>query len=119
MKSEKNPKISKILTSEINVQYNELGNHKSGELIGLAQGALNGFCSGISIYHSEEYGTPGIHSDQEAFYVIEGIGYAKVGNEEFKISSGSAFIALPGVPHTIRKTKDSKHVKVLWVHGAV
>lgn len=92
---------------------------RSGLLIDASHGAIKGFCSGITYYVSDEYGKPGVHEDQEGFYILEGTGTAKVGDEEFAISPGSSFIAAKGVPHTIKRDTKTKHVKVLWFHGAV
>ncbi|MGO8702506.1 MAG: cupin domain-containing protein [Candidatus Brocadiia bacterium] len=90
-----------------------------GQLIGAEQGATNGFCIGIAFYDQEVYGTPGVHDDQEGFYVLAGQGTAKVGDEEFEIRPGTAYIAQKGVPHSVKKRPGSKPVKLLWSHGAV
>ena len=66
------------------------------------------FCMGVSHYASTEYGKPGIHDDQEGFYILQGTGTAKVGDEEFAVSPGSAFIANKGVPHTMKRDAASK-----------
>ncbi len=105
----------------IHVQENEVfAKHAGGgPLIGPEQGATNGFCIGIAFYDQEVYGTPGVHDDQEGFYVLAGEGVAKVGNEEFEIRPGTAYIAQKGVPHSVKKRPGSKPVKLLWTHGAV
>jgi mannose-6-phosphate isomerase-like protein (cupin superfamily) len=95
------------------------GKPAGGLLIGPEQGAARGYCMGIVIYDKEEYGAPGVHEDQEGFYVISGRGIAKVGDEEFPIRPGTAFIAHKGVPHSVKKSPGSMPVKVLWSHGAV
>ena len=100
------------------VKIHENG-HAGAELIGSDNGATNGFCLGVSAYYLETYGEPGVHDDQEGFYVLEGTGTAKVGNEEFEIAPGSAFIALQGVPHSIKRNSGSAPIKVVWTHGAV
>lgn len=89
-----------------------------GLLIGKSHGATNGFSMGISYYASAEYGTPGIHDDQEGFYILEGRGMARVGEQEFPVTAGTAFIANKGVPHTMKRDADSPTIKVLWCHGA-
>ena len=92
---------------------------RGGTLIDATNGAVKGFCMGISYYDSETYGEPGVHEDQEGFYVLDGTGVAKIGEEEFRVCPGTAFIATKGVPHTIKRDASSGPVKVLWSHGAV
>ena len=95
------------------------GGRRAGLLLGEAQGAVHGFCIGISSCDLVEYATPGVHDDQEGFYVIEGRGTAQVGDIEFPIRPGSSFIAVKGVPHRMKRDRDSGPLKVLWAHGAV
>jgi mannose-6-phosphate isomerase-like protein (cupin superfamily) len=92
---------------------------RGGLLIDASHGAIKGFCMGITYYTATDYGTPGVHDDQEGFYIIEGSGTAKVGSQEFRITPGSSFIAAKGVPHTMKKDPASPPVKALWCHGAV
>jgi len=89
------------------------------QLIGPEQGAIKGFCIGITFYDKEAYNPPGVHDDQEGFYVLAGRGTAKVGDEEFEIRPGTAYIAQKGVPHSVKKKPGSQPVKLLWSHGAV
>jgi mannose-6-phosphate isomerase-like protein (cupin superfamily) len=88
-------------------------------LIGTAQGAVKGYCLGLTICTSETYASTGIHDDQEGFYVIEGHGMARMGDVEFEIRPGTAFLAKAGMPHSVRKFPDSVPLKLLWSHGAV
>lgn len=104
--------------NETEIEYQMNSNHKGGELIGIRHGAENRFSMGISYYFLEEYAAPGVHEYQEGFYVLEGNGYAKIGDEEFEIFPGMSFIARAGEPHTIKKKKGSVQVKVLWASGA-
>lgn len=108
-----------INTHEDNIRFESNESHKGGNLIDESNGAKNGFCMGISYYHLTEFSAPGVHEDQEGFYVLEGFGAASIGGEVFDISPGSSFVALDGVPHSIRRHKDSLPVKVLWSHGAI
>ena len=66
-----------------------------------------------------EYAAPGIHADQEGFIVLEGPGWAIVGEEEFRLEPETSFIAPAGTPHRIRRDPDSVPVKVFWFHAAV
>ena len=92
---------------------------RGGTLIGPAQGAVGGYCLGITRCDREEYSAPGVHEDQEGFYVLEGRGMARVGAEEFEIGPGTAFLVAKGVPHTVRRLPGSPTLKLLWSHGAV
>jgi mannose-6-phosphate isomerase-like protein (cupin superfamily) len=108
-----------IAVHEDNVEMYRDATVAGAELIGQANGATNGFCVGVGIYYLDTYLEPGVHDDQEGFYVVEGTGTARVGNAEFAIRPGSAFIAQKGVPHAIKRDADSGPVKVAWSHGAV
>jgi mannose-6-phosphate isomerase-like protein (cupin superfamily) len=108
-----------IKSYESGLQFHDAQTHKGAELIGEKNGAKNGFCLGISYYFAEEFGHPGIHDDQEGFYILEGTGQAKIGEEVFKIFPGVSFIAHAGVLHEIIKDAQSVPVKVLWSHGAL
>ena len=90
-----------------------------GLLIGSQHGAVQGFCLGVAVYDQVEYNPPGVHDDQEGFYVLEGRGMACVGAEDFEIRPGSAFIAAKGVPHSMKRHPDSGPIRVLYAHGAV
>lgn len=100
-----------------NLQYTTNDTHKSGNLIDASVGAKNHFSIGISEYFTEEFGSMGIHEIQEGFYVLEGTGYAKVGNEIFPIKKGDSFLVPAGVKHVLKKDKESINLKVLWAHG--
>ena len=92
--------------------------HTSIPLLGEANGCSGGCCSGISIYHLDEYNPPGVHSDQEGFYVLEGTGWVRIGEEEIRIRPETAFLVPPGKAHSIRREKESGPVKVFWFHAA-
>lgn len=108
-----------IHNHENQIQFHQADNHQGGTLIDAMQGAQNGFCMGISLYTSSDYGKPGIHDDQEGFYVIEGSGTARVGDQEIPLCSGSGFIVPAGTPHSLKKDPAATVLKVLWAHGAI
>ena len=93
--------------------------HVSYPLLKAEHGCLNGFSSGFTIYTATQYTPPGAHEDQEGFVVVEGWGWAKVGNEEFHLEPDTCFIAPAGVAHAIKKDRDSPDLKVCWFHGAI
>ncbi len=105
--------------NEKNISYLENLTHRGGSLIDEKAGAKNNFSMGISEYFAEEFNDPGIHDIQEGFYVLEGKGYAKIGENEFKVIKGDSFIVPAGVMHTLKKDKEVNLLKVLWSHGAV
>jgi quercetin dioxygenase-like cupin family protein len=92
--------------------------HVSYPMLGPQHGCANGFSSGFTICHGTEYNPPGAHDDQEGFVVMEGRGWAKVGNEEFRVAPDTCFIVPAGVPHALKKDPDSPDLKVCWFHGA-
>lgn len=105
--------------NENDVVYHQNETHSSAALIDSRLGAENNFSMGISKYFLVEFGESSVHEDQEGFYVIEGSGAVKIGNEVIEIFQGDSFIVPCGTPHTLKKNKDSKELKVLWCHGAV
>ncbi|MCE9613599.1 MAG: cupin domain-containing protein [Lentisphaerae bacterium] len=108
-----------IETHEDHLPADPSTGRRAGMLIDATQGAVNGYCMGTAYYDGTTYREPGVHDDQEGFYVLEGTGTAKVGGGEFRIRPGSAFIAAKGVPHTMKRDPESGPIKVLWSHGAV
>ncbi len=84
-----------------------------------SHGCVAGFCCGITIYTALEYPTSGVHEDQEGFVVMEGNGWAKIGDQEMALEPDMCFIAPAGTPHSIKRDPDSKYVKVCWFHGAI
>ena len=101
------------------VQGVQMEGHVSFPMLTESHGCVAGFSSGITIYTTTEYPTPGVHQDQEGFVVMEGTGWARVGDEEYRLEPDVCFIAPAGVEHTIRRDSDAEHVKVCWFHGAI
>lgn len=93
---------------------------RSHRFLTAENGCINGCASGTTIYADYEFSDkPGVHADQEGFYVLEGEGYAKLGDLEFPIKAGDSFIALPGVAHTIKTKRGCQPVKVFWFHSGI
>ena len=83
-------------------------------------GCLGGCTSGTTIYAGYEFSAhPGVHEDQEGFYVLEGGLYIRLGDLEFPIEAGDSFIALPGVPQAVEYGVIEPEVNVFWFHSAV
>ena len=92
---------------------------KSIELLSEANGCVAGCRAGVTYYQNTEYKKPGIHDDQEGFIVLKVSGMALIGDEEFAIEEGTAFIAPKGTPHTIKSNSNDEPVLVFWFHSAV
>ena len=97
----------------------EISEGGSVRILDEKNGCVAGCNAGITIYSGTEYGKGGRHKDQEGFYVLEGEGMAKFGEEEFPVYPGVAMVAPVGVHHIIKRNPDSVPVKVFWFHSAV
>jgi len=82
-------------------------------------GCLAGCRTGLLLYTQEEYKQSGVHEDQEGFFVLEGVGTAVVGENEFSISPGSCFIVPPGLYHSIKRDGTCDYIKLFFFHAAV
>lgn len=76
----------------------------------------SGCCAGLNYYFSADYPAPGLHDDNEGFYVISGTGSAIVGDEETDIRPGTFFYAPAGVKHAIRKAPESEPLQIVLFH---
>ncbi len=100
--------------------YTELASlWEKGILLSDENGCVDGCRAGISWYEDTEYRGGGSHEDQEGFFVLEGSGFAKIGDEEFPVTPGTAFIAPAHTLHTIRRDGNCPHVAVFWFHSAL
>ena len=93
--------------------------HVTYKLLNEDNGCIAGCCTGISVYTTTEYPTANFHEDQEGFVVLEGTGWAKIGDQEFKFEPEMSFLAPAGVRHSIKREPNSSPVKVFWFHSAV
>lgn len=93
--------------------------HTTYRMLNESHGCVAGFSSGITIHTATEYPPAGAHDDQEGFVVMEGSGWAKVGDEERHLEPEMCFVAPAGVPHAMKRDPDSPHLKVCWFHGAI
>ena len=77
---------------------------------------IAGVTASDAAYYNTAYPAPGVHEDNEGFYVYAGHGYARVGDEEQPIAEGSCFYAPAGVPHQVRRAEDCEAVRVFLFH---
>jgi mannose-6-phosphate isomerase-like protein (cupin superfamily) len=97
-------------------QYDD---RRSADLVGTAAiPTTSGFNVGVAWYTAEEFGTPQVHEDQEAVFVISGVGELRVGDDVVPLRPGTAVYVPPGTAHGGRRTSDEP-VMVVYSHGAV
>ena len=84
-----------------------------------AHGCTNGCCTGVSVFSNTEYPKVSRHEDQEGFMVLEGTGWARVGEEEIPLEPETSFIVPAGVGHAVKKNPDSKPIKIFWFHAGI
>lgn len=84
-----------------NAEVQNAPGHDGYTLLDEANGCVTGCCAGIIDYFATDYADPGIHTDQEGFYVIAGKGVALLGDQEMKLDPGVSFIVPAGLSHTI------------------
>jgi mannose-6-phosphate isomerase-like protein (cupin superfamily) len=105
--------------SEANIAPTHFPDRWSKDLIGTAAlPTTSGFNLGRACYTATAFGTPQVHADQEAVFVISGVGELKVGGEVIPLEPGVAVYVGPGVEHCARRTTDEP-VQVVYCHGAV
>jgi mannose-6-phosphate isomerase-like protein (cupin superfamily) len=102
--------------SEDMVGRSEYPDRWSKDLITAECGATGGFNLGVACYTSKEFGPIQVHDDQEAVYVISGVGEIKLGDQVFPVRPGSAAYIPKGMPHATRRTGEEP-VKLVYTHG--
>ena len=101
------------------VKKNQRPDYTSQYLVDEKNGCVAGCKTGISSHTKTEYPNSQAHEDQEGFLVLDGTGWAKVGDQEFKLEPETAFIVPAGVQHTIKRDENSVDLRVFWFHAAI
>jgi mannose-6-phosphate isomerase-like protein (cupin superfamily) len=78
---------------------------------------LAGFSLGIAQYHSKEFGTPQIHGDQEALYVVSGVGDILLDEAVVHVESGTAIYVPSGCRHAAR-TMGDQPLLIVYAHAS-
>ncbi len=92
--------------------------HHIHNLLNQWWGTTNGFNSLVGVYTSKDFVITATHTDQQMFYVIEGKGWALVGEKIFPIFPGACWFVPPNKKHGIKCAANCKEVKAFVVHGA-
>jgi mannose-6-phosphate isomerase-like protein (cupin superfamily) len=87
-------------------------------LINEWHGSTNGFNSIFAVYTSKDFVITGMHEDQEMFFVVEGMGWALIGDKEIPVYPGACWLVPPNTMHGIKCAETSEGIKVFVVHGA-
>ena len=93
--------------------------HISCPMLTEAQGCVNQCAAGISSYYCEKYSLPAQHEFQEGFYVIEGTGQVKIGQDEFPVEKGYSFLVPVYMEHGMKKSAKCDVLKVFWFHSSI
>lgn len=110
---------SKFCLNATEAQTLSFEHHDYVELLTEANGCSAGCRTGLLIYRQTEFIQGGVHDDQEGFYVLEGHGKAKVGDDVFDIGPGCSFIAPAGMWHYICRDESCPYIKLFFFHAAV
>jgi mannose-6-phosphate isomerase-like protein (cupin superfamily) len=78
----------------------------------------HGFNVGVAEYHVEAFGPLQVHDDQEAVYVISGVGEITVAGKVYPVSPGTAVYIPAKAAHATRRTSAAP-VKLVYAHGAM
>jgi hypothetical protein len=91
------------------------------KMLDATNGCVNGFCCGIAYFDTTEYPASNpVHDDQEGFVCMQGSGWAKVGDEEFRVEPQCAWIVKAGTAHGLKRDPSCQGpLVVCWFHGAV
>ena len=108
-----------LTANEHHIQPTNFPDRWSKDLIGTADiPTTSGFNVGRANYTATEFGAPQVHADQEAVFVIAGVGEIKVGGEVLALEPGVAVYVGSGVEHCARRTSPDP-VQVVYCHGAI
>ena len=78
----------------------------------------SGFSLGVAEYFLEEFGPLQVHDDQEAAYIVSGVGEMTVEGVVHKLQPGTAVSIPPKAAHATRRT-GPQPVKLVYAHGSV
>ncbi len=104
-----------VRKQDVQPRHAEL-DHGSWPMLDEHNGCAPGVYSAISFYKSVEYRPWEVHDDMEAFLVLSGSGWAKVGDEEFALEKDTCFVAPAGVRHCVKCSSDAEPLMMYWFH---
>lgn len=109
----------KRVCHEDEVEKETYADRWSKDLVGTdAIPTTSGFSIGVAVYTETEFGERQQHDDQEAVYVVSGVGEILIGEAVYPVKPGSAACIGPRVVHATRRTSDEP-VRMIYAHGAV
>ena len=69
----------------------------------------------VIVFKADAYGKPGVHDDNEGFFVISGEGKMVIGDTEYSLQEGCAMLVPAGTAHMIKRTGEAE-LKVFIYH---
>ena len=99
------------------VLRNGNSDHGTWPMLDQSNGCPEGVYASISFYQSEEFRPLEVHDDMEAFVVLSGSGWAKVGDECFPLRQNTCFVAPAGVPHCVKCDDAKNPLMMFWFHA--
>ena len=96
---------------------NAQSDHGTWRMLDESFGCAPGVYSAISFYKSEAYRPWEVHDDMESFIVLSGSGWAKVGDEEFRIEKDTCLVAPAGVRHCVKCDDRNDPLVMFWFHA--
>lgn len=101
------------------VEKTQRPDYVSQYLVNEKNGCVAGCKTGVSSHTKTEYPQAHSHEDQEGFFVLDGTGWAKVGDQEFRLEPETAFIVPAGTLHSVKRDENCEVVRVFWFHAAI
>jgi mannose-6-phosphate isomerase-like protein (cupin superfamily) len=111
--------MPRSVTHEDDVAKSQYADRWSKDLVGTKElPATSGFSIGVAVYTATEFGERQTHADQEAVYVVSGVGEILIGDKVYPVRPGCAASIPPRTVHATRRT-GPEPVKVVYAHGAI
>jgi mannose-6-phosphate isomerase-like protein (cupin superfamily) len=111
--------LAKPVCHEEDIQRTVYSDRWSKGLVGTKDiPTTSGFSVGVAAYTESEFGVRQVHDDQEAVYVISGVGEIMIGDKVYPVRPGLAAYVPPKTVHCIRRT-GTEPVKLIYAHGAI
>ena len=111
--------MAKLICHEDGVKREVHPDRWSKDLVGRSTiPTTRGFSIGVAVYTETQFGERQRHADQEAVYVISGVGEIMIADKVYPVRPGTAAYVPPETAHCTRRT-GPEPVKLVYAHGAI